>query len=390
MLLDDMIKELDDCSHPSLQLNVDQPLALREIWADDCTTEVYIRGLWHKRCKKCNQVVEWDPIIDQLKADINKIGIPLQKGTYSLHFGKINSSKDFIYGGGSRSIASEEKQNFVAKTPRYTLDKDVILSSETRAVIDAALIKLQYRHLIYEEWGFKSVDPIGDGAVFNFYGPPGTGKTRTAEALAGYLNLTFLNVDYGKLESKYLGETPENIELVFAAAKEQGALLFFDEADTVLGKRASEIRQAIDNETNLAKSTLLKQLEEFNGVCIFATNAFFMYDDAFKRRLAFDVKFELPDEEMRKLIWAFHLVPGIPLVEEREEIIAAAASASESFSGGDILKAMRQALPKPIFEDAENPRLAAKHLVEAIEKVRIDNKGELTDRQQLGKKLLNA
>ena len=115
-----------------------------------------------------------------------------------------------------------------------------------------------------------------------------------------------------------------------------------------------------------------------------------MYDDAFKRRLAFDVKFELPDEEMRKLIWGFHLVPDIPLAEERDLIIKAAAAASESFSGGDILKAMRQALPKPIMEQAENPRLAAKHLLEAIEKVRTDNKKELTDRQQLGKKLLNA
>ena len=393
--LERMINDFEQCEHPNYVLLTSTDLiSLREVWPEEFIQDVYIEGAWGKQCSVCNKIFEIDDSLHQVKKGINKISAVLNQGNFSIHFGKGDRRLNLIKKGSSKTSISNNvtRESFAASPSRYKLSEDIILPQETLSIIEDALVKLQYRDLIYEDWGFKKVDPLGNGAVFNFYGPPGTGKTRTAEALAGELGMPFLNVDYGNLVSKYHGDTPKNIERAFENAKRQEALLFFDEADTVLSKRAKTIGQALDQETNLSKSTFLKQLEIFDGVCVFATNEPAMYDDAFKRRLAFDVEFKLPDFEMRKKIWSLHIVEGIPLADDREDIINSAAEASESFSGGDILKAMRQALPKAIVKNPENPKLSKNHLIEAITKIISDNKGkqsELSERQEISKSLLN-
>jgi len=255
---------------------------------------------------------------------------------------------------------------------RYDLAQDVILSNKTRLQLDECLARLRFHWKIYEEWGFAAVDPMGMTAILNFYGPPGTGKTLCAEALAGRLGLPFMALGIAELESKFMGETAKNIQAAFEQARESGALLFFDEADTLLGKRLSSVTQGVDNEVNAMRSTLLIELERFEGIVVFATNFAKNYDEAFRSRIGYHIEFTLPDLEARQLLWERFLVGGIPLEGARETMIGSASTHSDGLSGREIRTCMRLALPKAFLaaeRDGCEPRLSAEHLLAAIDDV---------------------
>jgi SpoVK/Ycf46/Vps4 family AAA+-type ATPase len=273
----------------------------------------------------------------------------------------------------------------MATAPRYHLD-EVVLAATTRQHLDEALVKLQFSDLIYRDWGFAKVDPLGNGASFNFYGPSGTGKTRTAEALAGTLNLPFLCVLPGTLENKYMGETPKNIQRIFAKAKAEGALLFFDEAESLFGRRASDVTQGIDHEVNVTKSMLLAEMERFDGVMVIATNFQENYDAAFRRRIQFHIQFPLPDRLALEGLMEQFLVPDIPLGGSRQNLIQGAVDYCDALegdirmSGGDLVSALRISLSKAVLAGpANNRRLQAEHILAALQEVQ-DNK------QQIGRK----
>ena len=273
----------------------------------------------------------------------------------------------------------------MASSPRYHLD-EVVLAATTRQHLDEALVKLQFSDLIYREWGFAKVDPLGNGASFNFYGPSGTGKTRTAEALAGSLNLPFLCVLPGTLENKYMGETPKNIQRIFAKAKEEGALLFFDEAESLFGRRASDVTQGIDHEVNVTKSMLLAEMERFDGVMVIATNFQENYDAAFRRRIQFHIQFPLPDRLALEGLMAQFLVANIPLGDPRQDLLQAAVNYCDALegdlrmSGGDLVSALRISLSKAVLAGPdENRRLRTEHVLTALQEVQ-ENK------QQVGRR----
>ena len=258
-----------------------------------------------------------------------------------------------------------------AKPARFQL-KDIVLPATTENEIREALIKVKFHELIYHSWGFNEIDPSGKGCVLNFYGPPGTGKSRGAEALAGELGLPFLKVDLAELESKFMGETAKNLCAVFKEAQENHALLFFDEADTVLGKRLSSVTQGVDAEINMTRSTMLIEMDNFTGVLVFASNFPENYDSAFRRRISHHINFQLPDLEARIRLWDMHIVPNIPLQSEsREKLLEKLAEQSESFSGGYILQAMRLALPMAVNPiDPEKSQLTEEHLLKSIDLVK--------------------
>lgn len=262
--------------------------------------------------------------------------------------------------------------NFTINLPRYNLSA-VILTSKTKNQIDEALAKIKYYDLIYNIWGFKEVDPGGSCSILNFYGPPGTGKTMAAEAIAGTLGKRFLNLGMSDLESKFLGETAKNIGKAFELAKEKDALLFFDEADTLLGARLSNVSQGIDNEINSLRSTMLLELERFTGIVIFATNFVKNYDRAFVNRITQHINFELPDETARKLLWEKFLVPGIPLADTRDELTTELAKNSNGLSGRAIRTAMRLALPKTIVLNPSHPKLSLEIINASIAQVKAQN-----------------
>lgn len=260
--------------------------------------------------------------------------------------------------------------NYECKAPRFNLEKDVILPRHTRRMMDEAIGSLRFHKLIYSDWGFAEVDPTGRNMAINFYGPPGTGKTLSAEALAGTLGLKFIHIGISEIESKFVGETAKNISTAFQDAALQGALLFFDEADTLLGARLSSVTQGIDNEINAMRSTMLIELERFNGVVVFATNFAKNYDSAFVSRIRYHVEFQLPDIEERQRLWDRMLVGGIPLALERGDLIQYASASSAGLSGREIRTALRTALPRAVMEQPENPKLAWNHIESAIEDIK--------------------
>lgn len=235
--------------------------------------------------------------------------------------------------------------------------EDVVLSAITHRSVMEALEKIRSYSLIYETWGFSAVDPKGRSITLNFFGPSGTGKSRTAEALAQALDRPVLRVAAADVEARYLGDSPRNVRAIFQAAREAGAVLFFDEADALFGRRASEVTQGVDHEVNAVKTTLLTELDAFDGVVILATNLQEVIDPAFIRRIAWHVHFRKPDLEARRKLWELHLVPGIPLAEPRGELIAHLADASEGRSGGDILTTLRIGLPAAVRRCAGHDRV---------------------------------
>ena len=269
-------------------------------------------------------------------------------------------------------VAEEKEDNlpYILQEPRYTLE-DVFLPAKSKLQIDEALAKIKNFHKIYIEWGFKTVDPCGAGTALNFYGKPGTGKTLTAEALAGSLGKKFISLGMSDVESKYMGETAKNIRAAFECAKRVDAVLFFDEADTLLGTRLSNVTQGIDNEVNSLRSTLLIELEKFEGIVIFATNFEKNYDKAFVSRITHHVQFDLPDEEGLRKIWDKFLVPQIPLDGDRDSIITKLADISLGLSGRNIRNCMRLALPKAILDSVDGKSvLKLEHLMNAVDDVR--------------------
>lgn len=276
-------------------------------------------------------------------------------------------------GGEVEEKTSGTSDHLYQATPAtVTLDDDVILSMATRVQIDEGIAKLRFHKTIYEDWNFGSVDKQGRSVILNFFGAPGTGKTLTAEAFAGTLNLPIIKLGIAELESKFMGETSKNIQAVFKAATEANAVLFFDEADTLLGKRLSSVTQGIDNEVNAMRSTLLIELEKFNGIAIFATNFAKNYDEAFRSRISHHIYFDVPDLAARKKLWSKMLVEQIPLCGEREQFIDWAAELSEGFSGREIRTCMRLVLPKVLLEaelSKQEPKLTLEQLKEVIHRI---------------------
>lgn len=256
---------------------------------------------------------------------------------------------------------------------KYTLS-DVILPEKTKKQVDLILAELEYQDLIFQEWGMAEKHKLDKALSVNFSGPPGTGKTLTAEAVAHALNLKLLDVPYEQIESKYVGETPKNIRGAFEFATENNAVLFFDEADSFLGKRLENVTQATDTAVNLTRSVMIKQLSAYEGIVIFATNLIRNYDPAFISRIRWKVQFDLPTEEAREQIWQAQIPSKLPL--DNSVDFSALAKEFEEISGRDIKNAVFQAVVAAAREDKlkEEKRVTQSHFSEAIAEIIEANK----------------
>lgn len=247
----------------------------------------------------------------------------------------------------ARPGATEAAAPFTVSQPRFRLD-DCILNEATRRQIGDAVEKVTHHQTIYERWGFGAVDPRGAGNTLNFYGPPGTGKSRTAEALAAHLGLSMISVTAGDIESRFLGESPKQVGRLFDMARSTNSLLFFDEADAIFGKRASDVTQGVDHEVNATKSKLLVELEEHPGLVVLATNFESNIDRAFVRRVSWNIEFQLPDQPSRARLFELHFPVGAPYGADPTILAQAAAVISHGLSGGDVLTVVRRVLPAAI------------------------------------------
>lgn len=253
-------------------------------------------------------------------------------------------------------------------TPRRTLS-DVVLPPATRRALDQALSQVRSHRLIFEQWGLGERHASGLGLAFNFAGPPGTGKTICAEAIAHALGRKLLAVRYSEVESMWAGETPKNVAALFRIAAEEGAVLFFDEADAIASKRTIDAASGYQREANTVVNVLLRELESFNGVVIFATNLAVNFDPAFERRIRAHVLFEPPGPAERAQIWQLQIHPiKTPLAEDVDFTVL-----GERFhlKGGDIKNAVLKAAASAAMEPGPNSdkRIRQRHLEEAAEEV---------------------
>jgi len=200
-------------------------------------------------------------------------------------------------------LQSNRKLEALARkiTPHYSWG-DIVLSLERLRQLREICNQVKYRARVYDEWGFDQKQSLGKGLNVLFTGPSGTGKTMAAEIMAGELGLDIYKIDLSTVVSKYIGETEKNLARVFDEAETSNAILFFDEADALFGKR-SEVRDSHDRYANIETSYLLQRMEEYDGMAILATNLHKNMDEAFVRRMHFTVEFPFPDAASRQRIW---------------------------------------------------------------------------------------
>ena len=266
-----------------------------------------------------------------------------------------------------------------------TVHAEIIVSDTVKNSINQGIGKIKHREFLYEKWNLKSIDKMDNKNIFNFYGLPGTGKTLSAIEVAKILNKKLFVVDYSQVDDKHVGESEKNISKIFAFAKKHDAIILLDEADSLVAKRI-EATTANGQYLNSAKTVLMQELDKFNGIMILTTNLFQSFDQAILRRISQNVKFELPNQEMRMKIFKAHIPKEVMTLGLDYDLLA---ESSKYLSGGDIKNITREAMLKAINEadqsgDVLKACLSQNHLMEELNKVKetkLEYKNETKDKK---------
>jgi SpoVK/Ycf46/Vps4 family AAA+-type ATPase len=250
---------------------------------------------------------------------------------------------------------------------------DLILPDDTVAQLRELCRRVDYHDQVFDDWAFAQKLTHGRGNTALFAGPSGTGKTMAAEVVANELGLDLYRIDLARIVSKYIGETEKNLDRVFAAAEGANAILFFDEADALFGKR-SEVKDSHDRYANIEISYLLQKMEQYEGIAILASNLRQNLDEAFLRRLAFTIHFPFPDETHRRRIWERIWPKATPVAPEVDLDFMARQF---KLSGGNIKNI---ALSAAFSAAASGSPITIHHLAQATER----------EFQKLGKRISTA
>jgi hypothetical protein len=263
-----------------------------------------------------------------------------------------------LYRGAQAHASLKLDQLAKRITPRYTWG-DLILPPDQIAQIEELIARAKHAATVHHDWGFGERGvPIRRVSAL-FAGESGTGKTLAAEVIAGELGLVMYKIDLSAVVSKYIGETEKNLKTIFDEAQSGNAILFFDEADALLGKR-SEVKDAHDRYANIEVAYLLQQIEAYDGVAIMATNLRQNVDEAFTRRLDFVVDFPFPDEEYRYHIWKVHFPQRAPLARD---VNLHDVAARYRLAGGNIRNA---ALASAYLAAADGHEITMAHIRRAV------------------------
>jgi len=248
----------------------------------------------------------------------------------------------------------EEKANKLKASWNW---EDLILPPDVMQLLQQACYRINHRYTVMQNWGFSRLLPYGRGVSMLFTGPPGTGKTMAASVMAKQLQCELYRVDLTRVVSKYIGETEKNLAEVFDRAKLSGAILFFDEADALFGKR-SEVKDSHDKYANMETSYLLQKMEEYEGLTILATNFSQNLDEAFTRRIQYIVKFPFPAVEQREQLWRSVIPKQMPCVELDYQFLAK----TFELSGGPIKNIV---LTAAYMAASDTGIVSMKHVIEA-------------------------
>jgi ATPase family associated with various cellular activities (AAA)/Winged helix domain, variant len=258
----------------------------------------------------------WQSVLGPSAAELNgKLGeittqFPL--GPQGIHAAGVEALDALSKGSGTelgtilweacRSQARTRLDDLAGRIEPAAAWEDLILPESQKNALREIVANVRQRARVYDAWGFAGKGARGLGISALFAGASGTGKTMAAEVLAGELRLDLYRIDLSQVVSKYIGETEKNLRRVFDAAEEGGAVLLFDEADALFGKR-SEVKDSHDRYANIEVSYLLQRMESYRGLAILTTNMKGELDPAFLRRLRFVVRFPFPDASQRARIW---------------------------------------------------------------------------------------
>ena len=273
----------------------------------------------------------WEKSLGKLMADGGTIWSEQLASQFLLTPGQIDDALNFVttrqaMNEGQKEITLAELSAACRQQSNHKLGEltvrikpnclweDIILPEDKIAQLREICTQVKHRYRVLSEWGFGRRLTRGKGVSALFSGPPGTGKTMAAEVIASELQLDLYKIDLSRVVSKYIGETEKNLAKIFHEAETSNAILFFDEADALFGKR-TEVSDAHDRYANIETSYLLQKMEEHEGVVILATNLRGNMDDAFTRRIRFVVEFPFPDAESRLRIWKTHFPREAPVSE---------------------------------------------------------------------------
>jgi len=281
------------------------------------------------------------------------------------------SVHDLYEGAKARS---NKKLGELAKKiiPLHTWE-DIILPADIKAQLKEIRIYIKHKGTVYSDWKFDKKISLGKGLNTLFSGPSGTGKTMAAQIIARQAQLDIYKIDLSSVVSKYIGETEKNLSKIFKEAETSNAILFFDEADALFGKR-SEVKDAHDRYANIETGYLLQKMEEYEGVVILATNLSKNIDDAFLRRMQFIVEFPFPDKTLRKQIWIKIFPEEAPL---SNDINFDFISEKLKLAGGNIKNI---AIASAFYAADRSERIKMSHIMHAAKR----------EYQKMGKTFLKA
>lgn len=302
------------------------------------------------------------------------LNIVMQHHSLVIHISFKKGSTNEKSKGNTDMENKQEKENnamqFIPQQPRFNFNQ-IILSDFVKKEIFDALKVIECKDVVYNVWGFSECDPI-PRSVLNFYGAPGTGKTMCAHAIASKLGKKILALNYAEIESKYVGEAPKNLQKAFDTADETDSVLFFDEADSFLGKRIQNVTQGAEQALNSLRSQMLILLEEHSGVVIFATNLVSNFDSAFESRILKHIHFELPNHDARIEIIKKMIPSKLPLSEPlSQEAFDEASEILEGFSGREIKSAILELLLDKAEKDSTNISFSGVDFINAFRKKKL-------------------
>jgi hypothetical protein len=277
-------------------------------------------------------------------------GEPLVAGDYQ---------EEFV--AAARAQAGHDLSALARKVDPVYGWQDIVVSEDIEKQLHEISARAGLRYRVLEEWGFGKKLARAKGVSVLFTGPSGAGKTMAAEVIANDLMLDLYKIDLSGVVSKYIGETEKNLERIFCAAERSNAILFFDEADALFGKR-SEVHDAHDRYANIEVSYLLQRMEQYEGIAILATNLRGNLDEAFVRRIAYTVRFTLPAEAERLKIWQ-KIWPSQNLLAADVDLPRIARAFR--FSGGNIRNI---ALAASFFAAARDGRIAQDDILRAVQR----------------------
>ena len=332
-----LVAQRTDLRGPELEADLGVPVVHLQLTAPDSTSR---RALWNLYLPDAFHSADLD-----LDAAIAK---------YALTPGKIERVADTavrlaMEGGEGSLVDSPTLDRAVRKHVHPRLSSlarlvearaswsDLVVSQEHLILLQTLVHHYRHRHLVHETWGIgRTTRNRGICALMS--GPPGTGKTLAATVIASELGMELFQVDLSAVASKYIGETEKSLALVFEEAEATGALILFDEADSLFGRR-TEVRSATDRYANMGTNYLLQRLEAFDGVVILTTNLLSAIDDAFMRRVQFNIALSAPDVEMRQRLWEILIPDQLPLADD---VDYAKLAREFELSGGLIRNAVVQ------------------------------------------------